>query len=893
MDTSFPGFGHAESISKILYYNPFFDYSSLFQPTVWHNALRWCHPPGTVVEAAGHYLTAVENIFCGDRVLTDYGKQGQVTNIITRDYTGQLTVIRPFGNRPVRLTPEHEIVVTDAPGEPPRTIPCSQAKVGQWVMGLRWQLGEDNRFASLLDLHKYDKAAPLGDIQSILHYVINNYATVGDNGYYIIRANNFQKTLHSLAIQLIYGITKALESLEVRCGWFDDYLVIYPDDLDKLFAIEDPSLIAKTAATDCIQFDERFVYRQIKNIGLEDYDGPVYSITVDPDHQYFADGILVKNCEYIVMTNGVLRSAVERVVSLFITDIEIEGTDDASRKNYKDFLYDVLGIEEKLRVLGLDYLTYGNFFVSLLTPFERLLVCPKCQYAEPAYKAASEYRARLVDYRFHNTCQSCGYSGEVIVHDHEVRDPQRYQMKRWRVYEMTLEWDPFTDRVGYIWQIPDYYKNALDRNEPLTLANVHKEVLEALRQGKQFKFSESAIYHGKEETLNGILLCGWGISRVFSCMRHAWYYQVLHRMNEAIGLDYVLPLRIITPMPRGGPVEAGDPLLIRNMGAFVENIKSVLDLRRRDPTIWHVSPFPLEYRTLGGDGRVLAPRELMEQSIDTLLNSMNIPMELYRGTMRLDAAPVALKLLQTSWSHLVRVYNRFLSWLMDRLATELEWDKVRVRLTPPVFAEDINNMLMRLRLMSEGRISQTTALQGLGLDAQEETRRMLEEQVLMARQTQTAQEQLSRLSAGQQLVEQAAMQQMAAQMGAQGGATAAPPGVAAGAPPPAGGGAAAPAAGVIGDPVTQILASLPVSKLQNVNPAELDQLATAVAQQLFAQPEVVRSSVLRQLKTRNELLWMSVKSKLDDMRDSARRQGILMAQQQMGQMAQGQINPPM
>lgn len=880
---------NTQSIGRLVYLNPFYDYSSLFQPTVWHNALRWCHLPGTLVEFGNQCVIEIENLFTQDTVIAEYDEVGTVTNLIRRDYSGSICSIRAYGLPPLRVTPDHEIFVVEDLEDGFIVLPASKIRPGMWLVCPKWVRNDDSYWGGILSLQKYFKQLHSADLLTTVNYLFRTFGKPLEDGSLILQADDLHM-LHSLARQIIYGVYKALDLWNVPCSWQQDAVILHPD----LAGFIDEAFSSRlTEASDNITHSNAYTFRKVISTEQLEYSGPVYSITVEPQHSYVADGVLVKNCEYIVMTNGILRSAIDRVVSLFITDVEIEGTDDQSRKLYKDYLYDTLGIQEKLRILGMDYITYGNFFVSFIQPVNRVLICPRCGYSESAYHGLAERRFSLNNYQYNGTCRQCKYNGVFTIKDNTIKDPNQFRLKRWRVYEMVIEWDPYTDAIDYVWKIPEYYKNAINTQEPIVLANIPKEVLDALREGKSFKFYPDAIYHGKEETLNGILMRGWGLSRVFSCLRHAWYFQVLHRMNEAIGLDYIMPLRVITPLPRPGIEGGGDPLLLRNMGAFTQTILNILEQRRLDPTVWHVSAFPLDYKTLGGDGRVLAPRDLMEQSIDTLLGSMNIPIELYRGSIRLEAAPLSLKLMEASWSHLIRVINRFLSWLADQLAAKLEWDKVKIKLVRPTIGEDINNMLMRLRLMSEGRISQTTAFQGLGLDAQEESRRILEEQIELARQTRDAQRKLMELDAGQQLVQQVqALSQAAAAQAQEAGGGPPPPAAAMAA---VGGGTsagAAPAAGLPGDPVTQILASLPVSSLQSVNPAELDQLATAVAQQLFGQPETVRSSVLRQLKTRNEILWMSVKSKLEDMYNSARRQGVIAAQQQQAAMMSQQIQPP-
>jgi hypothetical protein len=83
-------------------------------------------------------------------------------------------------------------------------------------------------------------------------------------------------------------------------------------------------------------------------------------------------------CEYIMNANGPYRQAVDRVVSYFITDVEIgdfgENTVGREEKEkFRVFLEETLGIKNALHSVAMDYLTYGNSFTSLIIPFRRYL----------------------------------------------------------------------------------------------------------------------------------------------------------------------------------------------------------------------------------------------------------------------------------------------------------------------------------------------------------------------------------------------------------------------------------------------------------------------------------------------------------------------------------------
>jgi hypothetical protein len=449
-----------------------------------------------------------------------------------------------------------------------------------------------------------------------------------------------------------------------------------------------------------------------------------------------------------------------------------------------------------------------------------------------------------------------------------------------------LDYDPFSEEARLIWRIPKEYKSSLQSGELLKVANAPVDVLTAVDQDADLLLHPDVVFFGRDESLVGIKMRGWGLSRIFTVMRHAWNFQVLHRMHEAIGLDYTAPLRIITPAPRPG-AEGGDPISTINMSNFVQTLGMIIEARRRDPTIWHVSPYPIQYQPIGGDGRQFAPRELFEHAADVLLNSADVPMDFYKGTLTLQAAPLGLRIMESMWSDMFQLNNRFLMWLSKRLADLLKWDEsVTIQLAQPRHLDDINRQMAKVQLMMSGALSKGEVLRSFGIDLETDIKQRMEEQVLEMKESQKIQEQL----------EGAEMAQMMASGQGPGAPSGGMPlgGASGGAPPggaPSGGGPAPPmgapqpggAPPMVGDPVDQILAQVPpATQFQKIDPQELDQYATQLAQQLFSMDATMRNSALRRLQARNEPLWMAVKERLREMVVSAQRQGVMAARQQGG-----------
>jgi len=547
---------------------------------------------------------------------------------------------------------------------------------------------------------------------------------------------------------------------------------------------------------------------------------------------------------------------------------------------------------------------YGNHFATAIMPFRRALSCPGCSFEAPLNRIHGNERFSFSwsDFAFHATCPFCNYHGKWTHIDRRSHEEDDLIIKRWSPHELELVWDPYTDQVGHIWRIPQHYKQYISKGTLFHLERAPWEVVQAIKHGTHIEFNKDVLYHGKEDTFAGVLNKGWGVSRVLTNFRQAWYLQVLHRYNEAIGLDYIIPFRVLTPEPRpggaGGGGEMTDPMFTADLGGFTGQVTAMLRQRRRDPTMWFTLPFPLRYQALGAEASQMAPYQLMDQALDTLLSSIGIPVQFYKGDLSIQAAPAALRLMESHWSHLTRLLNNFLQWICNKISVALSWDEVTARLARPSHADDLNRQLAVLQLMLAGQVSQTTGLRrGVGLVFEDEQKRILDEQKFVAEEAQKAQEELQAAGLGDQL---------AMGMGAVGGDPAAL-GAALGAPgggPAAGAMAAQPATGATGataptpeqammpmDPVQAVLAQLPTGAEQAASPQELQAIATTVAQQLFAMPGGQRQSALRQIKQRSPTIHAIVKSMLEQMDSQAEARGRA-ASQQTAQMAQQQSMAP-
>ena len=589
-------------------------------------------------------------------------------------------------------------------------------------------------------------------------------------------------------------------------------------------------------------------------------------------------------CEYIYDANPTVNMALRRIVAYFLTDIEVgsrssqKNLSDDEREKWDDLMLNI-GLLKFIYEMDLDRMVYGNSFASVLVPFRRFLACPKCK---------SEFRLRVMhdnptfnfkftsDFEFHATCPKCksgsGYTGKWDVVDKTDDNPDNLILKRWSPHDIEIQHDAFTGRTAYVWRIPEEDKKAIREGRIFNLETVRQPVLDAIKTNSLFKFNDNVIFHQKESTLAGRLNRGWGISRLLTNFRQAWYVQVLHRYNESIALDYVIPFRIVTP-EQASADGTSDPLKRQNLGNFASQMQRIFKKRRKDPASWFTMSYPVRYTTLGGDATQLAPRDLLDQGLDVLLNGLGTPVELYKGTLQMQAAPVSMRLFEATWNHLVYDNNAFLRWFADRVSKLMSWELVSAKHKRVTHSDDMQRHMALIELMMSGVVSQTSGLKSLGLEYRDELRKKTEEAKDEQEEQASLQEDMDQLAFAQQ--------------------------VAQGAPPMAGGGAGMPmdpaamaagggsgGGGMPVDPTTgQPVSGGPMASMMSgpgmpQTPEDMMASAEAIAQDLLSRPAMQRQSELRSIAQKNKVMHDLVLAKMDDIRNQARSVGGMQLMQQ-------------
>lgn len=575
--------------------------------------------------------------------------------------------------------------------------------------------------------------------------------------------------------------------------------------------------------------------------------------------------------------NDQYKRAIQNVVRYFINDItvvqqgDVDDTDDASVARIADTLRDTYDILNYARRFGEEQACMGICFVSAMQKIKRMLVCPHC-----GSTWALTHMRRGIDYvwtgsGFAGTCRSCGKRGELRrVDQKKTGDPVKVLFKSWPQEDICIRYNQITGTSKYYYKIPADVRNAIRSGDPLYLEET------------PWCFIEAAISpHGYLEFDDEDFLClrndnmasldkeykGWAPPLFLASFANILQLQLLYRFNESVALDYIAPIRLLSPPPEATRAGQDRNTMPISGAMFRSQMLNMVKGARNNPSTWFTSPFPVHYQMIGGEAKQLAPVELMEWQTAQLISGMNIPAELRQTSFQMVGPTMGLRMFERSWIHYARAQDHAVDWMARQIGKAEQWSPVKVSVDKTSFVEDEVNKNIRLQIGSGGLVSKDTMLKAAGLDYMEERKKLRNEREQEEEEAAKAQAAMQ----NQQAIAQAATVPPPGAMQAIGQAEQAMAAQQAGAAQP-------------GAPMAPAMAAAPagagaIAATGNKSIAELEADAEAMAQQLFSMPETERRRQLAEIRRTDETYHGMVIVALDKIRSQAQSQGVSMARQ--------------
>lgn len=406
---------------------------------------------------------------------------------------------------------------------------------------------------------------------------------------------------------------------------------------------------------------------------------------------------LFRLCEYLYFNSAQIYAALQKFCTYPITSIVYETQNQALKAYYED-LHDKTLKTKRILIRGaVDKFVYGNAFFSMYAPFVRFLKCPRCQTLTNIQTIT--YKFKLKKLNFNYQCQGCQERvdvGESGIVDRKITRKDRISVIRWDPKLMDIDYNPITGHSEYYYTIPREIKERCARGNKHLIDTMPLEFLRAIREDKIFKFAEDQIFHIRMDAPAGIE-AQWGFPPLASTIKLFFYAAVLRKANEAIALDYIVPLRIISPKQASANA---DPMTTMSLDRWSGEMKNSVKKWRRDPLHIMWSPIPAEVTHLGGQARALMTLGEVQAAEDNIIAALGLPKEFIYGGFSAMGSGIQLRVLENQLIHQTGDLNDLLQWITDRAALQLGRGSVEVSLAPFRFIDDVQQKALLLQLNS-------------------------------------------------------------------------------------------------------------------------------------------------------------------------------------------------
>lgn len=554
--------------------------------------------------------------------------------------------------------------------------------------------------------------------------------------------------------------------------------------------------------------------------------------------------------------------AAKRTVAHFVTDIQFVGKsgDKEERDQLKNYLIDDLGLLDATSQAGLEWFIYGNTFPKIYFPFNRYLVDRReGKYTE---RSVDMFKPEVISFDIDTmtylvpdpkSTQPLELKPKVSFEfiDRKSKDSSRIKIRFIDPGQMILQMNNISGSINYIYRFEEFFKADVRQGTKIYQINeTPKEMLNAIRNDQDFCFNPDSIFHLANNFISGVSYNGWGIPPILLNYQSMHDAAVLRCLNEAIGLDYMIPIRVISPAASGSGAGT-DAAASINLGPWTAMAQNFIKNKRQDPTAMHIMPFPITYQELGGTGRSLAPMDLIKLYDDKMLNEAGFPVEVFNMSLQTQVLPTAIRAFEATYIHLQRKLSNFIKWVTKNIRDYQELEQIDVKLALPSVADDMEKRHIWLQLAAGGEVSRETAYKAFSIDsAVDEAKRRAEEDIEIQKIRQKIQSDFEReqtIGSVNQTLD--AMMQP-------------PPPGPGGAPMPPGPGGAPQGGG-------------------GVTPLDIMQQAEEQAMQLLQiEDDGERRKALNQLRGSNPQLHAIVKQKMEEIRSQGASQGRKMAGKQ-------------
>lgn len=434
---------------------------------------------------------------------------------------------------------------------------------------------------------------------------------------------------------------------------------------------------------------------------------------------------VIRWVRFITLNSPVTTEVMRKLSTYPITKFTYEAKDPAVKDKYEQMVKS-FRLKTTLHDIGFQYFTIGNVFLSIYYPFIRSYTCPSCS---SMYNAETAHFLKFKNYELVGVCPKCRSTGVFKRNEHKSKNISDMNLIIWDPLNISVNHNPISGKSKYFYSVPNDIRKKIQMGDRLTIDSTPWEFIEAVKDQKDFEFSDDHIFHLRNVDM-GMSVNGVSIPPLVSHFNLVFYQATLRRANESIATDFMAPMRVIFPQPQ---TANSDPVVSISMRNFVSKMEEALVKHKTDNNHVLIAPVPIGYQAVSGEGKTLLVNQEIAQAEESLLLSMGVSRELLSGTTNWTSSTVGLRMLKNTLDSYTGQILEFMEWMTTKVASYLNIPNSKLGLTPFQLTDDEALKGIIMALAQNGNVSMTTVYESIGRSYEEELERMEDDAKIKAR----------------------------------------------------------------------------------------------------------------------------------------------------------------
>lgn len=382
-------------------------------------------------------------------------------------------------------------------------------------------------------------------------------------------------------------------------------------------------------------------------------------------------------------------------------------------KKWLDILENDLNVYEIAEGMGLDYMGYGNCFITVHKPFVRTYKCKTCGVENPSGEVKFYIRGK----KFFGKCPSCKSKSQFAGKDNPIKNVKEVSIVRIAPQQMYVRYNPLTGKSSYYRKVPGQLRKAVTKqNKPdRELINSTPWIyVQAALNKKKIKFGKGKVLHLKEPSLSGKTM-HWGMPIIMAALKDAYLNQIYKKADETVANERTVPARFVFPQ-----ATSSDPFRTIALSKFANFMGRSLRRYRHDKNAVMPVPFPVGVAEVGGDAQRLFTANVRDLTIKEIIGSTGVPEGFLGDGMTWSGGSVQLRMLENMLMSYLRSLNRLLNFVVTEVSKITELPSVEARFKPFKMADDVQMLQMLMQLAQMKHVSFKEILDRMDLDWEEQ-----------------------------------------------------------------------------------------------------------------------------------------------------------------------------